>query len=337
MDRDRRWDRVKRAYEAIVDGQGDRAGSATEAVSRAYEAGQTDEFVEPAVMEENGSPIGSVEDGDGFFFFNFRADRARELTRALTAGSDWAGFDRPRVPALSRYATMTLYEEDFPFDVAFPPLHLKNILGEVVSAHGLRQLRIAETEKYAHVTYFFNGGEEEPFPGEDRCLVHSPRDVATYDLKPEMSAVEVTDEVIRRIDGGVYDMVVLNYANPDMVGHTGVLSAAVKAVETVDSCLARVIPRVEKAGGVVLITADHGNCEEMIDDAGGTVTAHSTARVPLIVTRPGGRLRTDGILADIAPTILGLLGLDVPEEMTGKSLLIEETSPQRDVGATTKG
>ncbi len=324
MDRDNRWTRVEKAWRAMVLGEGEAADSSTAAIAAAYTAGETDEFVKPRVVQHNGQPTGTIRDGDGLIFFNFRSDRARELTRSLTQ-ADFTGFSRPQVPRLGTFVCLADYDETFALPVAFPPENYPDLLGTVVSRAGLKQLRIAETEKYAHVTFFFNGGEETPFPGEDRVLIPSPKEVATYDQKPAMSAVEVTDEVLRRVAGGDYDLIVLNYANPDMVGHTGILSAAIVAMETVDACAGRVVDAVLAAGGCALLTADHGNCEQMADSRGLPYTAHTTNPVPLILVdpnRPDARLR-EGILADIAPTILALLGLPQPAAMTGKSLLAE--------------
>jgi len=322
MDRDNRWERVEKAYRALTEGQGEQAESAAEAIAAAYREGQTDEFVIPRVICSNGQPLATIDDRDGIIFFNFRADRARELTRAFTL-PDFDGFERRRHPALSAYLCMTEYDETFDLPVAFPSETYPQLLAEVLASAGKTQLRIAETEKYAHVTFFFNGGFEEPFPGEDRVLIPSPKEVATYDLKPEMSAPGVTDEVVSRVASGAYDLIVLNYANPDMVGHTGVMSAAVQAMETVDSCLGRVVEAVLAAGGRLLVTADHGNCEKMQDASGEPHTAHTDDLVPLLLIDPerrGNRLRS-GILADLAPTILDLLGLDQPAEMTGHSLI----------------
>ena len=322
MDRDNRWDRVERAWQAMVLGQGHPADSSSEAIRSAYAAGQTDEFVEPRVLRKNGQPAGRISDDDGVIFFNFRADRAREITRAFTQ-PDFSAFARPEVPQLSAFTCLTQYDETFNLPVAFVAESYPQLLGEVVADAGLRQLRIAETEKYAHVTFFFNGGNEMPFANEDRVLIPSPKDVATYDLKPAMSALEVTDEVIRRIQMDRYGLIILNFANPDMVGHTGVLSAAISAMETVDNCTGRVVDALLAAGGCALITADHGNCEQMVDNNGAPHTAHTANRVPLILVDPD-HSHADlqpGILADIAPTILNLLGLPVPKEMTGKNLV----------------
>ncbi len=323
MDRDKRWDRVEKAYRAIVDGIGVSASFSEEAVCRSYEKGETDEFIVPTVITDHGRTIATMNDGDAVVFFNFRSDRAREITSAL-AFEKFDGFKRERVPKLSSYVCMTEYNETFGLPTAFPPEKLANILGEVISRNGLKQLRIAETEKYAHVTFFFNGGEEKKFEGEDRVLIPSPRDVPTYDKKPEMSAYLVTDEVIKRIESGAYDVIILNFANGDMVGHTGIMDAALKAVETVDTCIGRIVPAVLKNGGALFITADHGNCEEMKDDHGGPMTAHTTDPVPIIYISNDAvksKLRTGGGLSDIAPTMLKLLQISKPDEMTGKSLI----------------
>ena len=316
MDRDNRWERVEQAYDAIVRGIGEAAASAAEAVERSYAGGVTDEFVLPAVIG-GGAPLRA---GDSFIFFNFRPDRARELTRAI-ADPDFAAFRRAFVPV--RYVCMTQYDAAMPnVTVAYRPQSLENTLGQYLSDRGMTQLRIAETEKYAHVTFFFNGGREQPYPGEDRALIPSPK-VATYDLKPEMSAYDVTDEVVRRIESGKYDVIVLNYANCDMVGHTGVARAAVQAVEAVDACVARVAAAVKQAGGAMLLTADHGNADCMFDKDGAPFTAHTTNPVPLLLYADfPASLREGGILADIAPTMLDLLGLEKPAEMTGSSLLV---------------
>ncbi len=318
MDRDNRWDRVEKAYQAMTAGIGQQVATSAEAIQAAYAAKQTDEFVEPWVVGTGGT----IDDNDGVLFFNFRADRAREMTRALTQ-TDFEGFTRTKTPQLVDYVCLTEYDESFGLPVAFPPETYPDILAETVSKAGLKQLRIAETEKYAHVTFFFNGGVEHAWEGEDRALIPSPQDVATYDQKPAMSAVEVTDEVVKRIESEQYQLIILNYANPDMVGHTGVLDAAIEAVETVDGCLARVVDALLKVDGRLLITADHGNCEQMSDGKGGSHTAHTSNPVPLIfvdAARRQAELR-EGILADLAPTILDLLDVPVPAAMTGRSLL----------------
>lgn len=323
MDRDNRWERIERAFRLYTRGEGIREKDPVEAVKNAYMRDETDEFVRPIVMtEEDTNPIGKVCDGDGIIFFNFRADRAREITRAFTDPA-FESFKRNPVPKLCEFVCMTLYDEKFTLPIAFPPIHMDEILGEVVSKQGLRQLRIAETEKYAHVTYFFNGGEEKSFPLEDRCLVPSPRDVPTYDLKPEMSAYKVTEEVISSIKSNNYDLIVLNYANMDMVGHTGIIEAAIKACEAVDRCVKKVVTEVRAQGGVVLVTADHGNSEKMLDKDGKPHTAHTVNPVPFILvddTQKDARLRS-GNLGDIAPTILHIMGIDKPEQMTGTSLI----------------
>ena len=320
MDRDNRWDRVEKAYRALTEGIGQPAASSAEAIAAAYAAGQTDEFVEPRIV----GPAGTIDDHDGVIFFNFRSDRAREITRALTFTA-FTEFPRKKFPQLVDYVCMTEYDETFGLPIAFPSASYPDILAEVVSRAGLRQLRIAETEKYAHVTFFFNGGVEKAWPGEDRVLIPSPQDIATYDQKPAMSAVEVADEVVKRVESGVYQLIILNFANCDMVGHTGILSAAIEAVETVDSCLGRVVAAVTKAGGSLLITADHGNCEQMVDENGRPHTAHTTNPVQLIYVDPERRDRTvrDGILADLAPTVLDLLDLEKPPAMTGQTLLVD--------------
>lgn len=325
MDRDRRWERTEKAYRALVVGEGEWAASGRDAVARAYARGETDEFITPTVIRADGrpdgEPVGRIRPGDGVVFFNFRADRARQLSWAL-AGDDFDGFPRPGGKLPLAFCTFTRYDDRLPVPCVFPPQDVRNTLGEVWSRHGLRQLRIAETEKYAHVTYFFSGGREEPFPGEDRRLIPSPR-VSTYDKKPEMSAPEVTAAVLEEIGRDVYDCIVLNYANPDMVGHTGVLEAAVRALEVVDSCLARVVPAVLARGGAVLVLGDHGNAEQMLDEDGGPHAAHTSNPVPFILVderRRGARLRAGG-LADVAPTLLELQGLPVPPEMEGENLL----------------
>ncbi len=323
MDRDNRWERIEKAYRLYVEGAGTRTGDPVAAVKAAYGKRETDEFIQPVVVTgSDDRPVATIGDRDGVIFFNFRADRAREITRALTA-EDFSHFDRGQKPELCGYVCMTTFDEAFDLPVAFPPVHLEGILGEVISRAGLRQLRIAETEKYAHVTYFFNGGEEKPFPAEDRCLIPSPRDVPTYDLKPEMSAHEVTEEVIRRLDSETYRLIVLNFANMDMVGHTGNLDAAVKACEAVDRCVQRIVTRNSELGGITLVTADHGNSEKMISGDGGPYTAHTVNPVPFILVddqRKNLKLKT-GRLGDIAPTILELIGIAKPEQMTGRSLL----------------
>jgi len=323
MDRDNRWDRVEKAYNAIVRGEGECHGSAAAAIEQSYAAGVHDEFVIPCVICADGKPVGPVRAGDGFIFFNFRSDRAREITRAI-ALDDCSSFPREDRPKLASYVCMTEYDATFGLPIAFSQEALTNILGDVLAQAGKSQLRIAETEKYAHVTFFFNGGVEEPFPLEERCLIPSPKEVATYDQKPEMSANLVTDELLKKLDEERFDVIILNFANCDMVGHTGIIPAAVKAVEAVDVCVGRLIARVREMGGAALITADHGNAEQMTDEDGGPFTAHSCNPVWLVLvddSRKGAFLREGGRLADIAPTMLDLLGLEKPQEMTGESLL----------------
>jgi len=323
MDRDNRWDRVEKAYRLYTLGEATCEKDPAYAVKNAYQRDETDEFVRPIIMtDKDEKPLGLLQHNDGVIFFNFRADRAREITRALTDPA-FESFERKVYPKLCEFVCMTLYDENFTLPLAFPPVHLDEILGEVISKEGLYQLRIAETEKYAHVTYFFNGGEEKPFPLEDRCLIPSPREVSTYDLKPEMSAYLVTKEVLLRLKSKKYDALMLNFANMDMVGHTGILDAAIKAAEAVDECVKQIVNEVKTQGGVVLITADHGNAEQMIADNGLPHTAHTLNPVPLIFVddnRRGSSLKP-GSLGDIAPTILHIMGIDKPDLMTGKSLL----------------
>ena len=321
MDRDRRWPRTERAYRAIAEGRGTRVRSASAYITQCYAEAITDEFLPPVVMAPDHE---GIRPGDGILFFNFRADRARQLTAALT-DEDFPHFERPRGPC-DRLVAMTRYEDDFPHPVLFPPRTMDNVLGEVLAAAGRTQLRMAETEKYPHVTYFFNGGVEVPFAGEDRHLIPSPT-VATYDLKPEMSAPELTEALLAHIAERRHDFVLANYANADMVGHTGSIPAAVAAVETVDACVGRVLEAVADVGGTALVTADHGNAEQMLCDDGSPFTAHTTGPVRLILRRrPGTHPATvrDGILADVAPTILHLLQIPQPNEMTGRSVLARE-------------
>ncbi len=323
MDRDKRWDRVEKAYRAMVFGDGNHAVDAISAIKKSYADNVTDEFIIPMVVGGNKQQQdGRIRKGDVGIFFNFRADRARELSYALT-DREFKEFARPDNLTID-LISMTLHDEKLNSKVAFPPVKLTNILGEVLSRKGKSQLRIAETEKYAHVTFFFNGGEEKPFKGEDRILIHSPK-VATYDLKPEMSAFEVTQRVVREIKSNKYDFILLNYANPDMVGHTGVLSAAIKAVEAMDKCVGEVVVAVRKVDGIALVTSDHGNAEKMIDpDNSQVFTAHTTNRVPfaLVMEDFKGKLREGGKLADVAPTILHLMNVDKPKEMDGENLII---------------
>jgi 2,3-bisphosphoglycerate-independent phosphoglycerate mutase len=319
MDRDRRWDRTKLAYDAMVYGIGTPVEHPVLAVQAAYQRGETDEFLQPRVHVRNGVPVATMRDGDGVFFFNYRSDRMRQIVAALCVDG-FEGFSVLNRPRLS-CVTMTQYDQTFAIPQAFPPFSLARILAQVLAEHDRTQFRTAETEKYPHVTYFFNGGYEPPYPGEERCLIPSQR-VATYDLAPEMSAPGITDALCRTIEGGAHDFLLCNYANADMVGHTGVLPAVIKAVETVDRCLARVLTSAEKTGTSVLVTADHGNCEMMIDPAtGGVHTAHTTNPVPLVALGTGAAsLRAGGALRDVAPTVLGMLGIESPVEMTGRDL-----------------
>ena len=324
MDRDRRWDRIQRAYGLLVHGRGEhRAASGADAARDAYDRGETDEFIAPTLVGDSqaGDSDTRIRPGDSVFAFNFRPDRMREITRAL-AEPGFDEIDRGGADVVERYATMTQYEEDWPYPVAFEPAHPSITLPHVVADQGVRQLHVAETEKYAHVTYFFGGGEEAPYEGERRELVDSPRDVPTYDKKPEMSARAAAEAFVSawREDSPTFG--IINFANPDMVGHTGVISAAVAAIETVDGCLGSVVEAVHESGGACIITADHGNADHMLEDDGSPNTAHSLNPVPLIVTVSGLELRSSGgILADVAPTILQVLGIDQPGEMTGKSLI----------------
>jgi 2,3-bisphosphoglycerate-independent phosphoglycerate mutase len=324
MDRDARWDRIGAAYRAIAAREGLAAPDAVAAVKQSYERNEGDEFVKPTVIDGGAA----LADGDSVIFFNFRADRARELTNAITGVKAEAfaeQFDRSPAVDLAAFVCFTEYDADFGLEVAFPSLPARQILGEVIAQAGLSQLRIAETEKYAHVTFFFNSGLETPFPGEDRVLIPSPRDVATYDHKPEMNAQQVTEKLLACMAEEDYAFILLNFANPDMVGHTGVLDAAVKAIETIDGCLERVAGAILQRGGSLIVTADHGNCELMVNpETGGPHTAHTTNPVPVYWFAPdrGGRELRDGGLADLAPTILDLLGLPVPETMTGRSLIV---------------
>ncbi len=325
MDRDNRWDRVEKAYRALTRGEGNEAASAKEAIEASYAADKTDEFVVPCVIKENGKPVATVSDGDSVIFFNFRPDRAREMTRVFCA-DEFDGFDRgERIK--TDYVCFVQYDDTIPnTKIAFKKEELKNTFGQFLADHGMTQARIAETEKYAHVTFFFNGGVEEPNPGEDRILVKSPK-VATYDLQPEMSAPEVCDKLCASIRSGKYDVIIINFANPDMVGHTGVLDAAVKAVETVDTCVGKAVEAVKEMDGVLFICADHGNCEQEINyETGEPLTSHTTNPVPFILVNadPKYGLREGGKLCDIVPTIIELMGMEKPDEMTGESLLVEK-------------
>ncbi|HYS45479.1 MAG TPA: 2,3-bisphosphoglycerate-independent phosphoglycerate mutase, partial [Rhizomicrobium sp.] len=322
MDRDKRWDRVEKCTNAIIDASGRRFDDAFAALDASYAEDVNDEFIVPCILGD----YAGVEDGDALLFANFRADRAREISTALL-DRDFGGFSRPRLVSFSAAAGLTEYSDALKPLMAsvFPPEDVRETLGEVIAEHHLKQLRIAETEKYAHVTFFLNGGREDQFPDEDRILVPSPK-VATYDRKPEMSAYQVTDDLEQAIDSGKYDLIVCNYANPDMVGHTGVMEAAVKAVDTIDECLGRLRAALEKAGGLVLLTADHGNIEMMKDpETHEPFTAHTTLDVPVIVFGgPKGAGLQNGRLADVAPTLLDLMGLEKPALMTGHSLLVRE-------------
>ncbi|UUV99148.1 2,3-bisphosphoglycerate-independent phosphoglycerate mutase [Vagococcus luciliae] len=319
MDRDKRWERVAKAYEAIVDGIGVKATDPLQAIQESYDNKVNDEFLVPVVIEENGKPVGQVKDNDSVIFFNFRPDRAIQLSNAFT-DKEWKHFERKNHPENVKFVTMTLYNPSIVAEVAFPPIEMKNVIGEVLSDAGLKQLRIAETEKYPHVTFFMNGGRNEEFPGESRILINSPK-VETYDLKPEMSAYEVTDALLADIKADKHDAIILNFANPDMVGHSGILEAAIKAIEAVDECLGKVVDAIIAKGGAAIIFADHGNSETMTTPEGNPHTAHTTVPVPVIVTKAGATLRDGGRLADVAPTMLDLLGIEKPEEMTGESLI----------------
>jgi len=330
MDRDKRWDRVKKWYDAAVMGAGPQGSDPLQVIQGSYEKDVTDEFIEPHVIAADGQPIAPMRDGDALICFNYRADRMRQIVRALT-DDGFDGFDVRDRPKLKTVVTMTTYDRTFEVPVAFPPQSMANIVGEVVSKAGMTMFRTAETEKYAHVTYFFNGGVETPFPGEDRLLVPSQK-VATYDLAPEMSAAGVTDVLCAAIEQREHDFILCNYANGDMVGHTGSIPATIKAVEMVDQCLARVLASADKTGARLLVTADHGNCEMMIDPAtGGPHTAHTTSPVPFIMIDPNGErpLRGGGALCDVGPTIVRLLGLDRPTDMTGTDLRELETAGVR--------
>ena len=325
MDRDNRWDRVELAYKALTKGEGVKGTDAAEAVQASYDDGKTDEFVLPTVIEKDGKPVTVISDKDSVVFFNFRPDRAREITRAFCA-DDFQGFEREKRLDLT-YVCFTEYDDTIPNKiVAFHKVQLQNTFGEYLAAHHMTQARIAETEKYAHVTFFFNGGIEEPNEGEDRILVKSPK-VATYDLQPEMSAPAVCDKLVEAIKSDKYDVIIINFANPDMVGHTGVEAAAVKAVEAVDACVGRAVEAIKEVDGQMFICADHGNAEQLVDyETGDPFTAHTTNPVPFILVNadPKYTLRENGCLADIIPTLIQLMGMEQPEEMTGKSLLIEK-------------
>ena len=325
MDRDKNWDRVKLAYDAMTKSEGTRSDSATGAIQASYDEGKTDEFVAPTVITENGAPVAAIQDGDSIIFYNFRPDRAREMTRAF-CDDQFDGFDRgDRVK--TTYVCFTDYDETIGNKlVAFVKESITNTFGEFLAAHDMKQARIAETEKYAHVTFFFNGGIEEPNKGEDRFLIPSPKEVPTYDLKPEMSANGVCDKLVEAIKSGKYDVIIINFANPDMVGHTGVEDAAIKAIETVDACVGRAVEAIREVDGVMFICADHGNAEQLVDyETGEPFTAHTTNPVPFILVNadPSYKLREGGALCDIIPTLIELMGMEQPKEMTGKSLLVK--------------
>ncbi len=323
MDRDNRWDRVSKAYNALLFGEGEHANSAVEAVKNSYEKGSNDEFVLPTIMTENSR----INDNDSVIFFNFRPDRARELTKSIMA-ADFDGFERKEVRKNLYFVTMTQYDETFPYPIAFPPEKLTNILGEVLDKHGIKQFRTAETEKYAHITFFFNGGEEVPNKLETRALVKSPS-VATYDLKPEMSAYEVCNNVLGALENPEYGFILVNFANPDMVGHTGVLEAAIKACEAVDTCVGKIAQKAKENNVVMLLTADHGNAEHMVDEVTHVkYTAHTVNPVPLFLLNcdnPNVALMSGGALADVAPTILDILNIEKPQEMTGHTLITSKS------------
>ncbi|MDR9791957.1 MAG: 2,3-bisphosphoglycerate-independent phosphoglycerate mutase [Bacillaceae bacterium] len=321
MDRDKRWDRVEKAYRAMVYGEGPAYKNAYECIEDSYAHGIYDEFVIPSVMtKEDGSPVATIQDDDAVIFYNFRPDRAIQISNTFT-NEDFRSFDRgPKHPKRLFFVCLTHFSETVKGYVAFKPVNLDNTIGEVISQAGLRQLRIAETEKYPHVTFFMSGGREEKFPGEERILIDSPK-VATYDLKPEMSAYEVTEALLKEIEADKHDAIILNFANPDMVGHSGKLEPTIKAVEAVDECLGKVVDLILEKGGTAIITADHGNADEVVTLDGKPQTAHTTNPVPVIITKKGIELREDGILGDLAPTMLELLGLEKPKEMTGKSLI----------------
>ncbi|MCR5715938.1 MAG: 2,3-bisphosphoglycerate-independent phosphoglycerate mutase [Lachnospiraceae bacterium] len=322
MDRDNNYDRVEKAYLAMTKGEGLTAESATGAIQESYDRDETDEFVKPTIVTKNGAPVATIKDNDSCIFFNFRPDRAREITRAF-CDDDFKGFERSRLNL--KFVTFTEYDPTIPNkEVAFHKVEITNTFGEYLAAHGLKQARIAETEKYAHVTFFFNGGVETPNEGEDRILVNSPKDVPTYDLKPQMSAYEVCDKLTDAIRSEKYDVIIINFANPDMVGHTGVEAAAIKAVEVVDECIGKAVDAIKEKDGVLFICADHGNAEQLIDyETGAPHTAHTTNPVPFILVNydPAYTLREGGCLADIIPTLIEIMGMEQPKEMTGESLL----------------
>ncbi|WP_027108591.1 2,3-bisphosphoglycerate-independent phosphoglycerate mutase [Lacticigenium naphthae] len=320
MDRDNRWPRIKKAYDAIFHGEGNKATDPVQAVKDSYEQEINDEFILPVVIEKDGIPVATVQDNDAVLFFNFRPDRSIQLSRALTEGDEFNEFDRGTRPQNIKFVTMTRYTADLDAEVMYPPIFLKNVLGQVLADNNKTQLRIAETEKYPHVTFFMNGGTNDEFPGETRTLIPSPQ-VETYDLKPEMSAYEVAESLIKDIQEDKHDAIILNFANPDMVGHSGMLEPTIKAIEAVDENLGNVVDAIHEKGGTAIIFADHGNADTVLTPEGQPHTAHTTVPVPVIVTKKGATLRTDGKLADVAPTMLDLLGIKKPEEMTGESLI----------------
>jgi len=321
MDRDNRWERIKLAYDVMTSGTGEAFASAEDAVQASYAKGVTDEFVSPAaIVGPEGVSIGQINSGDSAIFFNFRPDRAIQLSLAL-GNEDFTGFDRGKAkPEDLRFVMMLPYSDAIHGETGFEPINLSNTVGEVLSKHHLQQVRIAETEKYPHVTFFMSGGREQEFPGEKRILINSPK-VATYDLKPEMSAYEVTDALLEELDREDLNAVILNFANPDMVGHSGMLDPTIKAIEVVDECLGKIVDKITTLGGSAIITADHGNSDEVLTAEGTPMTAHTTNPVPIIVTKPGIELKAGGILADLSPTLLDLLNVEKPEEMTGQSLI----------------
>lgn len=320
MDRDKRWERIEKSYNMLVNGIGEKASSAVEIMEKSYEANVTDEFIIPTLIENQGKPVATISKNDSIIFFNFRPDRAREITRAIV-DEEFDGFNREYFE--TKYVCLTQYDKTMPnVMIAYKPQTIDNTLGQYMAQKGKKQLRIAETEKYAHVTFFFNGGVEAPNEGEDRVLIASPK-VATYDMQPEMSAYEVTEKLLEELDRDYYDLIILNFANPDMVGHTGVIEAAIKAVEVVDECLGKVVSKLEEKDGKFIITADHGNAEQMLTEDGEVMTAHSTNHVPCIVGGCGSiSLRDDGKLCDLAPTLLQMMEIDKPVEMTGESIII---------------
>jgi 2,3-bisphosphoglycerate-independent phosphoglycerate mutase len=319
MDRDKRWDRVQKYFDVVVHGEGEKGTDVVEVVENSYANDVTDEFLLPTVMLADGKPVATINDNDGIIFFNFRPDRALQMSQALTE-KEWDFFDRGEMPKNIKLSTMTRYADTLDVEVVFPPISMDNVLGKVLETNNINQLRIAETEKYPHVTFFFNGGSNEVFNKEERILIDSPK-VATYDLQPEMSIYGVTDALVNAINEDKYEAIILNFANPDMVGHSGMVEPTVKAIEAVDASVARVVEAIQNKGGFAIITADHGNAETLVDENGNPHTAHTTVPVPVIVTKEGVELRTDGRLADLAPTMLDLLDIELPAEMTGRSLI----------------